>query len=82
MAAPRITLYGASSCPNCRKARQYLQQLGLCFQELDVNRSPRAQKALARLGARSVPVIMIGETRVDGFDRRQLDRALRSVTHR
>jgi glutaredoxin-like YruB-family protein len=73
---PRITLYSSGNCPHCRQARQYLQQKGFRFQELDVQRNPRAQKAFARLGARGVPVIMIGETRIDGFDRKRLDAAL------
>lgn len=42
-----------------------------------MQRDARAQKAYARLGARGVPVILIGETRVDGFDRKRLDAALR-----
>ena len=31
------------------------------------------------LGARGVPVIMIGDTRIDGFDRRRLDAALKAA---
>ena len=77
MHTPRITLYSARNCPHCRRARQYLEGKGLRFQELDVERNPRAQKAFARLGARGVPVILIGGTRIDGFDRRRLDQALR-----
>lgn len=76
MATPRITLYSARNCPHCLQAKQYLQRRGLRFQEFDVERNPRAQKAFARLGARGVPVILIGDTRIDGFDRRRLDAAL------
>lgn len=77
MAAPRITLYSTRNCPHCRQAKQYLQQRGLRFQEFDVQQNKRAQKAFAQLGARSVPVIMIGDTRIDGFDRQRLDDLLR-----
>jgi glutaredoxin len=76
MSAPRITLYSTAGCPHCRQARQYLERKGLRFQEFDVARNPRAQKAFARLGARGVPVILIGEARIDGFDRRRIDAAL------
>jgi glutaredoxin len=48
------------------------------FQEFDVQKNLRAQKALARLGTRSVPVIMIGDIRIDGFDRQRIDAALES----
>ena len=76
MGQPRITVYSARQCAACRQVRNYLQLRKLAFQELDVNTSLRAQKALARLGARSVPVIMIGDDRVDGFDRKRLDQLL------
>ena len=76
MSAPRITLYSTSKCPACRQARAYLKQRGLTFQELDVSTNLRAQKALSRFGTRSVPVILIGDARVEGFDLRRLESLL------
>jgi glutaredoxin len=76
MKPPRITLYSSRQCPACRQARDYLRQRGLDFQEFDIRSNLRAQKALARLGVRSVPVILVGDTRIDGFDRRKLQQAL------
>ena len=78
-ASPRITLYSSPRCAHCRQARQYLERSGLRFQEFDVQGNPRAQKAFAKLGARGVPVILVGDTRIDGFDKRRLDQALRRV---
>lgn len=72
----RITVFTTLRCPHCRDVKQYLDQRGLSYRELRVDRDRQAAKALARLGARGVPVVMIGETRVDGFDRRRLDRLL------
>ena len=79
MKAPRITLYSTRHCPHCRRAKQYLQQKGMHFQELDVERNARAQKMFARLGARGVPVIMIGDIRIDGFNRELIDVTLRQA---
>ena len=31
------------------------------------------------MGAHAVPIIMIGDTRVDGFDRKRLDNLLKRV---
>ena len=39
MASPRITLYVTGNCTYCRQARQYLQQRGLRFQELNIHHS-------------------------------------------
>jgi len=75
----RITLYSTRNCPYCRQAKQYLQRKGVRFQEFDVQKNIRAQKTLAGLGARAVPVIMVGDTRVDGFDRKRLDDLLKRI---
>ena len=79
MKTPRITLYSTRDCPHCRHAKQYLQQKGMHFQELDVQQNARAHKMFARLGARGVPVIMIGDTRIDGFNRELIDDTLRQA---
>ncbi len=75
-AAPRITLYSTHRCPHCRQVRQWLQQRGLRFQEFDIERNARAFKAFQRLGARSVPITLVGDERVDGFDPKRLQRLL------
>ena len=77
MAAPRITLFTTRDCAHCRQAKQFLQARGLRFVEFDVQRSTRGQKEFARLGARGVPVILVGDQRIDGFDRRRLEAALK-----
>jgi len=75
----RVTLYSTRHCPYCRQAKQYLQSKGVRFQEFDVQRNIRAQRTLAKMGARAVPVIMVGEIRVDGFDRQRLDILLKRI---
>lgn len=78
--APRLTLYTTSRCPHCRQLKAWLSKHNLRFQEFDVERNQRAQKTFARLGGRAVPVLMIGEQRVDGFDPKKLARLLKIKT--
>lgn len=73
---PRITLYSTRRCPHCQQAKAWLRQRGLRFQEFDIERNPRAFKAFQRLGGRGVPVILVGDKRVDGFDPRRLRQLL------
>lgn len=77
MSTPRITVYTTAKCPHCRQVKQFLQQQGLRFQEFDIETNARARKAFDRLGARGVPVTMIGDQRIDGFNRGVLEQALR-----
>ena len=75
----RITLYSTHQCPYCRQARLFLKQKGVRFQEFDIQQNIRAQRTLAKMGARSIPVIMVGDTRVDGFDKQLLERLLKQI---
>jgi glutaredoxin len=79
MKPPRVTLYTSRQCHACRQARAYLKQRGIPFQEFDINVSQRARNALARLGVRSVPVILVGDEPVEGFDRKRLDTVLKQT---
>ncbi len=76
---PRVTLYSGPGCAYCRQARDFLKKQGVSFQELDVSRSPKARKQLERMGSRGVPVILIGDQRIDGFNAAQLNKALKTA---
>lgn len=74
---PRLTLYTTSRCTHCKQLKQWLNKHGLRYQEFDVERNQRAYKTFARLGGRAVPVLMVGEQRIDGFDPKKLARVLK-----
>jgi len=76
MKPPRITLYTTRKCPHCRQLKAYLQQKKLKFVEFDIETNRRAFKDFQRLGGRGVPVTMIGEQRVDGFNKGLIDKLL------
>lgn len=73
----KVTIYTSSNCPNCKQAKAYMQKHKVRFMEFNVERNQRAFKEFQRLGARGVPVIMIGDLRVDGFQPKKLEQALK-----
>ncbi|MCW8890695.1 MAG: glutathione S-transferase N-terminal domain-containing protein [Sedimenticola sp.] len=75
----RITLYSSRNCSYCRRAKSYLQQNHIPFSEQDVERNKRAQLDFMRAGGRGVPLIVIGDQAVQGFEPRQLQKALRQA---
>jgi glutaredoxin len=77
--ATRVTLYTAPGCSHCRRARQYLQQQSIRFGEFDVSRNGRARKDFQRWGGRSVPLLLIGDTVIAGFDQKRIITTLRSA---
>lgn len=57
---------------------EYLSQRGVPYTEKNVARDPEAVQELMSMGLRSLPVIVIGDTRLSGFNPTAIDEALAS----
>jgi glutaredoxin 3 len=55
---------------------EYLSQKGIPFTEKNVARDPSAVQELMSMGLRSLPVIVIGDKRLSGFNPKAIDAAL------
>jgi glutaredoxin len=55
-----VLLYGATWCPDCRRAKQFLEAHSIQYTEIDVDSNPSASaEVLARVGKRAVPQLVI-----------------------
>lgn len=63
----RVVMYSAVWCGYCKQARQYFQQNGISFVEYDIEKDQRARKAYDSIGGNGVPVILVGDKRMNGF---------------
>jgi glutaredoxin 3 len=55
---------------------EYLSQKGIPFTERNVGKDPKAREELMALGTLSLPVIIIGDKRLTGFNPNAIDAAL------
>ncbi len=55
---------------------EYLSQKGVPFTERNVGKDPKAREELMALGLLSLPVIIIGDKRLTGFNPKAIDAAL------
>ena len=55
---------------------EYLSQKGITFTERNVGKDPKAREELMALGLLSLPVIIIGDKRLTGFNPKAIDAAL------
>jgi glutaredoxin len=55
---------------------EYLSRKGIAYTEKNVSRDPEAVQELMSMGLRSLPVIVIGEKRLRGFNPAAIDAAL------
>jgi glutaredoxin-like YruB-family protein len=70
-----ITVYTTTTCPWCTRAKEYLRQKGVPFQEKNIELDPAAaREVMQRSGQMGVPVIIAGDDVIVGFDRARLDR--------
>jgi glutaredoxin-like YruB-family protein len=70
-------VFTTSTCPWCRRAKQYLRERGIPFKEVNVERDQKAALEMVRkTGQMGVPVVKIGSKWIVGFDRRAIDREL------
>ena len=75
--AKEIKIYSLSTWPHCKTAKEYLSQKGIAYEAFDVGKDKEAAKEMIKVsGARSVPVITIGEEVIIGFDAARIDAAL------
>jgi glutaredoxin-like YruB-family protein len=72
-----IILYSTPTCGYCHQAREFLSQKGLEFQEIDVSRNQMAaHDMVSRSGQMGVPVIIVDDQIVVGFNRERLEQLL------
>ncbi|AKX45045.1 glutaredoxin [Thiopseudomonas alkaliphila] len=65
----QVLIYSSDFCPFCRRAKQLLEQKGVVYEEINVDKVRGSRKEMAeKAGRTSVPQIWIGETHVGGCD--------------
>lgn len=66
--APKVTLFATSWCGYCRQMREYLAAEHIAYTELDIETSVQGKVWHERLGGGGVPVILVGEKVIHGYD--------------
>lgn len=65
----RVILYSLSTCGYCKQARELLEKRNIDYVEKVIDTSASAKKEAAELGIKAVPVLLVGDYRVKGYDR-------------
>jgi len=74
----QVTIYSTSSCPWCKKTKEFLKKNNVSFKNVDVGENQKAaQEMVKKSGQTGVPVINIDGKIIVGFDELKLKNALR-----
>jgi glutaredoxin len=76
-----VAMYSATWCGVCRKAKAFLQSRDVPFSEYDVETSRKGRVDYQRLRGTGVPIILVGEERMNGFDAATLTGWLEQAGH-
>lgn len=71
-----VVLYSTSWCGYCKQVRAYLNAEGISFKDYDIENSDEGKRKFQEANGQGVPLIFVGSTRLDGFDRNNLQAAL------
>jgi glutaredoxin-like YruB-family protein len=74
---PKVIMFTTPTCSFCNSAKRYLREKNIRFTEVDVSRDFSAARDLQRrTGQTGVPVIMINNRPIVGFDRPKINQML------
>ncbi len=72
----KIKVYTSDTCVYCHKAKDYLNEKGVKFEEKNITKDMESRKELISKGFMGVPVIMVNDEIIQGFDKSKLDELL------
>lgn len=72
----QVIIYIAHTCSRCNDVKAYFENKDIEFVEKDVQKSQEAKNELLSMGYRNVPIILIGDDEVVGFNKNKLDKLL------
>jgi glutaredoxin-like YruB-family protein len=73
----KVTIYSTQTCHFCNMAKDYFNENHVAYDAFDVGTDLEKRKEmLAKSGQMGVPVIVIGDQIIVGFDKPRIDMAL------
>jgi len=73
----KVVIYTTPTCPYCRRAKEYLWQRGIPYQDINVAADKEAaHEMIKRSGQMGVPVILVDGELIVGFNQAKLDEML------
>uniref|UniRef100_A0A7V2ZMJ4 NrdH-redoxin n=1 Tax=Ignavibacterium album TaxID=591197 RepID=A0A7V2ZMJ4_9BACT len=74
---PKVIIFTTPTCSFCNAAKRYFRENNIKFTEVDVSRDQKAaQDMVRRTGQLGVPVILINNRPIVGFDRPKINAML------
>ena len=74
---PKVIVFSTPPCSYCNAAKRYFRERNIRFTDVDVSRDQSAARDMMRkTGQMGVPVILINNKPIVGFDRSKINQML------
>jgi glutaredoxin-like YruB-family protein len=74
---PKVIVFSTPTCSFCNQAKRYFKEKNIRFTDVDVSRDQSAARdMMRRTGQMGVPVILINNKAIVGFDRNKINQML------
>ncbi|HPN39455.1 MAG TPA: glutaredoxin domain-containing protein [Melioribacteraceae bacterium] len=74
---PKVIVFSTPTCSYCNMAKRYFKEKNIKFTDVDVSRDQNAARDIVkRTGQTGVPVILINNKPVVGFDKPKINQLL------
>ncbi len=72
-----VKIYSTPTCPYCIRAKQFLKDSNIEFEDIDVSTNPdKAKEVVDKSGQMGVPILDIEGQIIIGFDKEAIQKAL------
>jgi mycoredoxin len=76
----QVSLYATEWCGYCARTRELLAERKVPYREFDIEKSAEAAHRFQQLRGRGVPVLVVGDEVIHGFDQQAMHAALTRVS--
>ncbi len=77
MTMDKVKIYSSSTCQDCERVKEYLNERGIPFEEINVLKDKKARKEMEhRYGVHVTPVVVVDDYVMVGFNHIKLDKLL------
>lgn len=74
---PKVIVFSTPTCTFCNQAKRYFKEKNIRFTDVDVSKDQSAARdMMRRTGQMGVPVILINNKAIVGFDRNKINQML------
>lgn len=76
---PDVIMLGAWWCRYCYQAKRYFQKNNINYCEYDMENTDTGRRLYRENGGGAVPILLIGEYRLNGYSEQQIETALTAL---